>query len=91
MAIIAIVLKQGLTEKSRKTMNMDDFIKAYKITNREHEIIDLLTKSLQYKEIAEKLNISFETVKSHASNIYQKTGAKGKMDLKHILQNYRNE
>jgi DNA-binding NarL/FixJ family response regulator len=42
------------------------------LTSREKEILMHLSSGLQYKEIAEVLNISFETVKSHVANIYAK-------------------
>jgi DNA-binding NarL/FixJ family response regulator len=42
------------------------------LTNREKEILRHLSLGLQYKEIAYKLHISCETVKSHVTNIYSK-------------------
>jgi LuxR family maltose regulon positive regulatory protein len=42
------------------------------LTRREHEILTLMSRHLQNKEIAEKLFISAETVKKHTSRIYHK-------------------
>ena len=43
-----------------------------KLTNREREMLDLLAKGYRYKEIADHLSISFETVRTHIHNIYEK-------------------
>ncbi|MBW2201651.1 MAG: response regulator transcription factor [Deltaproteobacteria bacterium] len=42
------------------------------LTNRELEVLDLVTQRLSTKEIAAKLFISTGTVKKHLSNIYGK-------------------
>ncbi len=42
------------------------------LSKRELEILDLLAKSYRYKEIAGALDISFDTVRSHLQNIYEK-------------------
>jgi DNA-binding NarL/FixJ family response regulator len=42
------------------------------LSQREKEVLDLLSKGKLYKQIAEALNISVETVKSHCHNIYEK-------------------
>ena len=43
-----------------------------KLTKREQELLELLAKGYRYKEIADKLFISFETVRTHIHNIYEK-------------------
>ncbi len=43
-----------------------------KLSNREKEILNLLSKGLRYKEIADLLFVSNETVRTHIRNIYEK-------------------
>ena len=42
------------------------------LTNREKEILELLSRGLMYKEIAWELDISQETVRKHVYRIYEK-------------------
>ncbi len=42
------------------------------LTNREEEVLELLTSGINYKGIAGKLFISETTVKTHVNNIFQK-------------------
>jgi len=42
------------------------------LTNREKEILQLLSKGLMYKEIASQIFLSPETVRKHAYHIYEK-------------------
>ena len=42
------------------------------LTAREWEILTHLSKGLRYKEIAEQLFISVETVRTHLRKIYEK-------------------
>lgn len=50
------------------------------LTNREKEVLDFLAKGLLYKEIAEKLGVSHETIKKHLKNIYQKLHVQNKIE-----------
>jgi DNA-binding NarL/FixJ family response regulator len=51
-----------------------------KLSQREQEIIQLLSKGLRYKEIADKLCLSTETVRTHIRNIYQKLHVNSRTD-----------
>lgn len=42
------------------------------LSPREREVLDLLAKGHRYKEIADLLSISFDTVRAHLRNIYDK-------------------
>lgn len=51
------------------------------LTDRELEILRELTSNMTSEEIADKLNISTNTVKRHLQNIMEKTGFESRMDL----------
>src|SRR6266566_9400948 len=42
------------------------------ISAREREVLELLSKGLPYKEIADLLGVNIETVRKHCHNIYEK-------------------
>jgi len=42
------------------------------LSDREQQVLDLLSQGLMYKEIAEKLDISYETVHTYIRRIYEK-------------------
>ena len=50
------------------------------LTRREKEVLELLSKGLLYKEIAEKMGVTRETVKKHLKNIYQKLHVQNKIE-----------
>lgn len=48
------------------------------LTQREHQVFELLIENYSTKEIAEKLGISDKTVRNHISNVMLKLGVKGR-------------
>ena len=48
------------------------------LTKREKEVFNLLVTNKTTSEIAEKLEISEKTVRTHISNVMQKLGVKGR-------------
>jgi len=50
------------------------------LTEREKEILELLSQGLLYKEIADKKFISMDTVKKHVGNIYRKLHVNNKVE-----------
>jgi RNA polymerase sigma factor (sigma-70 family) len=57
------------------------------LSDREQEVLDLLSQGLMYKEIAEKLFISHETVKQHIKKIYQKLHVQNRTEALNKLHN----
>lgn len=58
-------------------------VKPTNLSIREIEVLSLIMQGLTNNEIAEKLFISYETVKSHRKNILEKTGARNTAALIH--------
>ena len=42
------------------------------LTEKENEVIHLLSKGFFYKEIASQINVSIDTIKKHCGSIYRK-------------------
>jgi two-component system, NarL family, nitrate/nitrite response regulator NarL len=53
----------------------------YKLTNRELQIMSLVTLGNTNREIGEALDISDETVKRHLANIFDKVGMSNRLEL----------
>jgi len=66
--------------------NLKILEKNFGITNREKEIILMVSKGYSNKEICDKLFISLPTVKTHLKNIYQKTNIKNRVKLVNLLK-----
>jgi DNA-binding CsgD family transcriptional regulator len=58
------------------------------LTNREREIVKLVEEGLTNSEIAARLFVSENTVKTHLKNIFSKTNAMNRTDLIHKLRSY---
>jgi DNA-binding NarL/FixJ family response regulator len=46
----------------------------YQLTIREKEVLACIVNGMSYKMVADKLDISYETVRSHVKKIYEKLG-----------------
>jgi DNA-binding NarL/FixJ family response regulator len=72
-------------EIARKVVNAFQQEIVYKdakesLSDREREVLHWLSQGFSYKEIAEKLFIAVETVRTHIRNIYEKLHAGNKME-----------
>jgi DNA-binding CsgD family transcriptional regulator len=61
--------------------DLDAFCDEHELSVRERDVLVQLAEGSRYKQIADRLGISLDTVKSHASRVYRKTGASGRTDL----------
>jgi len=65
-------IENTVTQNPTSFDQKDDFLKKFNLTRRELEIIQFIKEGLTSKEIAEKLFLSYFTVKTHRQNIIQK-------------------
>ncbi|HZW63444.1 MAG TPA: helix-turn-helix transcriptional regulator [Flavobacteriaceae bacterium] len=83
-------IKSGLLELKRNYLEsiperLAFLMSGKKLSEREKEVADLLSKGLSSKNIGEQLNISFNTVESHRKNLLQKLKAKNTAELVYKL------
>ena len=63
--------QQSFREETIKQESDEENLLSY-LTQREEEVLELLTQGITYKGVANKLFISETTVKTHVNNIFQK-------------------
>jgi DNA-binding CsgD family transcriptional regulator len=91
-----IVIASFLRYLARPTALLEEgkvspaFLSSYKITKRETEIVELISRGLSNQEIADRLCVSLTTARTHIYNIFRKTGAGSRVELLRILSGYRS-
>jgi len=79
-------------QSKQKTDPIKQAMDIYGLSKRETEIIDLLTKGYSNNDIANKLYLTINTVKSHLNNIYNKMDVNNRTAVLHKLsQIYHDE
>lgn len=76
-----------IARKVIRLMQPKDDINKYNLSDRELEVLSLLSKGLLYKEISDRLGISPNTVKNHCKNIYKRLHVQNKVEA---LNKYRS-
>ncbi len=82
----AVGIWAGLKITTRKTiivtaLNLpftlnDEELKKLNISKREYEVLELMASGLSNQEIADKLFVSLNTIKTHSSNLFVKLDVK---------------
>lgn len=77
-----------IQDETPRTQGTQSFYDRFNLTKREREVLELILSGLSNHEIAERLVLSFNTVKIHVSNIYKKVDASNRIDLINKVQQY---
>lgn len=73
--------------KSSESKEIDQQkIKSLEITDREYEVLQLISKGLSNKEIASQLFLTESTIKTHVSNLLVKLNAKRRTQAIQVAQ-----
>jgi DNA-binding NarL/FixJ family response regulator len=68
-------MSPSIAKKVLKHFQSDPTVPAredYKLTQRENEVLEYLVKGYSYKMIADKMSITYATVRAHMTKIYEK-------------------
>jgi len=79
------IAKKVISLLNAKHSNPDEF----GLSERELEVLSLLSKGLLYKEISDQLSISPNTVKNHCKNIYKRLHVQNKVEALNKFNQYR--
>jgi len=71
--------------KRHETLSFES-LAPYHITEREFEVITLISEGLTNKEMGAQLGISANTVNNHVANIFSKTKVRSRIDLLNLLK-----
>jgi len=81
------IARRVLAHFEKKTADVKD---VDELTKRETEIVELLSHGLLYKEIADKIFVSIDTVKKHVGNIYRKLHVNNKVEAINKFNHFKN-
>ncbi len=82
-----LILKETLPLEK---INFEMIFNKYKISKREQDIFKLMFEGNNNNEIEDKLFISYNTVKNHVYNIFQKTGVSNKTQFVNLFRSFKN-
>lgn len=85
--LVYFFIRFDLDSKRKVDPHLDQkAFERFKVTEREYAVIKLVCDGLTNKEIASELNISVNTVNNHVANIFEKVGARSRVDLLKMMK-----
>jgi DNA-binding NarL/FixJ family response regulator len=78
-SLMARLLTSGIMHSSYGNLHQASGL--YQLTDREHEVIQMINRGLKNHQIAIQLSISESTVRHHLTSIYSKLGVSDRLEL----------
>lgn len=79
------------TQQSFNSADKANIENQYNLTNRESEILNLLVDGMEYKEIAQTLGLSPNTVRNNVTKIYDKLHVTSRMQAANVIRKKANQ
>ena len=83
--------KRGAVRSGDDTAQVSMMARTYGLTERETDVLGYLTAGYSLKAIAGRLCVSQNTVKTHVTGIYRKTGAHARQDIIDLFHSEQGE
>jgi DNA-binding NarL/FixJ family response regulator len=80
-----------IARKVIETFRTKETLHSPQLTDRENTLLTLLADGYRYKEIADKINISVETVRTHVRNIYNKLEVQSRTEAINKVRGQQHE
>jgi DNA-binding CsgD family transcriptional regulator len=84
-----VVVREVMVEAPVNFVCDDSKLQSLGITPRELEILQLIAEGLSNKEIAERVYVSENTVKTHSSRVFEKLGARRRTQAVQLGKQFR--
>ncbi len=84
-----VVLREVMVPAPAEFVRDESKLESLGITPRELEILELIAQGLSNKEIAERVFVSENTVKTHSSRVFDKLGAKRRTQAVQMGKEFR--
>jgi DNA-binding CsgD family transcriptional regulator len=84
-----VVVREVMVEAPVNFVRDESKLQSLGITPRELEILQLIAEGLSNKEIAERVFVSENTVKTHSSRVFEKLGARRRTQAVQLGKEFR--
>jgi len=67
-------------DNENNTLDLSEKLNAYRLSSRELEVLNYITKGMKNQEIADVMYVTLSTIKTHTKNIYNKLDVRNRIE-----------